>query len=78
MKERLPLGHILAQMDFSENYACQNMEEIQSAYWNATAVTLHQVVLYLKGHDGSLNHISAVYVSEVLDHNVAGHWSLLS
>ena len=32
MKENLPKNHVLVQMDFNENYNCQTMEEIQSAY----------------------------------------------
>ena len=73
MKESLPKGHVLIQMDFSENYICQSMEEIQSAYWNATAVTLHPSVMYFnqENGDGSLNNTSIVFVSEVLHHNAA-------
>ena len=69
MKERLPENHVLVQMDFSENYSCQNLEEVQSAYWNATAVTLHPTVIYKRNADGSLEHQSVVFVSEVLHHN---------
>ena len=47
------------------------MEEVQSAYWNATAVTLHPTVLYKKGENGGLEHKSIVFVSEILQHNAA-------
>ncbi|WAQ99020.1 hypothetical protein MAR_023393 [Mya arenaria] len=71
MKEKLPVNHVLVQMDFSENYTCQSLEEIQSAYWNATAITLHPTVIYKKATDGKLTHDSIVFVSEVLQHNAA-------
>lgn len=35
-------------MDFAENYSCKSVEEIQSAYWNQTDVTLHPAVAYYK------------------------------
>jgi hypothetical protein len=35
-------------MDFAENYSCKSVEEIQTAYWNQTGVTLHPVVVYYK------------------------------
>lgn len=71
MKERLPVNHVLIQMDFSENYTCQSLEEIQSAYWNATAITLHPTVIYRKDENGKLFHDSIVFVSEVLQHNAS-------
>ena len=46
LKENLSKNHYILQMDFAENYACKSSEEIQSAYWNMTGVTLHPVVVY--------------------------------
>ena len=40
LKEILPSNHAMVQMDFAEDYKCQSQDEIQSAYWNATQVTL--------------------------------------
>lgn len=71
IKERLPKNHVLIQMDFSENYTCQSLEEIQSAYWNATAITLHPTVIYRKDENDQLIHHSIGFVSEVLQHNAA-------
>ncbi|CAH1269193.1 Hypp4122 [Branchiostoma lanceolatum] len=48
LKESLPSDEVAIQMDFSENYNCQTMEEIQSAYWNAEMVTVHPAVVYHK------------------------------
>lgn len=72
LKDRLPSNQVVIQMDFSENYSCNTLEEIQSAYWNACMVTLHPVVMYYRKQDGEqLRHSSYVYVSEVLSHNAA-------
>ena len=46
LKDRLPQNHAIVQMDFAENYTCQATEEVQSAYWNASMVTLHPAVSY--------------------------------
>ena len=35
-------------MDFSEDYRCRSQEEVQSAYWNSTAISLHPVVIYYR------------------------------
>lgn len=37
LKENLPNGHVIVQMDFAENYTCRSFEEVQSAYWNANS-----------------------------------------
>lgn len=71
MKEKLPTTHVIVQMDFAENYCCQTLEEIQSAYWNSSAVTLHPTVLYRRNSNGELEHQSIVFVSAVLNHNAA-------
>ena len=34
------------QLGFAEDYKCQTQDEVQSAYWNATHVTIHRVVIY--------------------------------
>ena len=31
LKENLPAGHAIAQLDFSENYTCTSYDEVQSA-----------------------------------------------
>jgi len=71
MKKQLLVNHALVQMDFSENYSCQALEEIQSAYWNASMVTLHPTITYVRSMDGSMIHTSKVYVSDVLQHNAS-------
>jgi len=51
LKKNLPVGECIVQMDFSENYTCQNMDEIQSAYWTNASITLHPVVVWFKADD---------------------------
>ncbi|KAJ8043841.1 hypothetical protein HOLleu_11116 [Holothuria leucospilota] len=70
LKQKLSQNHAIVQMDFSENYVCQNDLEIQSAYWNSTSVTLHPVVVYynIPGAD-ELQHKSFVFLSDLGDHN---------
>ncbi|XP_048256959.1 uncharacterized protein LOC125382708 [Haliotis rufescens] len=67
LKDTLPDGHIIIQMDFAENFTCSSMDEIQSAYWNPTNVTLHPVVVYYKLD--ILVHKNFIYVSDVNQHN---------
>ena len=69
LKNGLPQHHVIVQMDFAENYACQNVEEIQSAYWNGTSVTLHPVVAYYKDDNDKLQHKSYVFLSPLGEHN---------
>ena len=48
LKENLKKGHIAIHMDISEDYRCRSQEEVQSAYWNSIAVSLHPVVVYYR------------------------------
>jgi hypothetical protein len=45
LKENLPLNHVVAQLDFSENYTCTSMEEVQSAYWNQSMVSILEEIV---------------------------------
>lgn len=70
LKEKLPPHHVVVHMDFSENYCCKTMEEVQSAYWNQQAVTLHPIVIYTRpAEDVPVQHKSFVVVSDDLNHN---------
>lgn len=55
-------------MDFAENYSCKSVEEIQSAYWNQTDVTLHPAVAYYKDDKGDTQHKSYVVVSDEMSY----------
>ena len=48
LKDSLPPNHCIVHMDFSENYSCKSVQEIQSAYWNQTSVIFHLPVIYYK------------------------------
>ncbi|XP_046548265.1 uncharacterized protein LOC124258241 [Haliotis rubra] len=70
LKQNLPRHEAIIHMDFAENYNCKSVEEIQSAYWNQTSVTLHPVVVYTLPVDGSdLQHQSFVLVPDEMNHN---------
>lgn len=69
LKENLPKHEIVLHMDFAENYNCKTADEIQSAYWNNTQITLHPMVLYYRGSDEKIQHKSYVAVSECLSHS---------
>ena len=46
LKENLNDGHVAIHLDFTEDYRCRSQEEVQSAYWNTSTVTLHPAVVY--------------------------------
>ena len=54
------------QMDFSENYTCQWQNEVQSAHWHQTQVTVFTVAIWTKPNKPPQSHI---YVSDNLDHD---------
>ena len=69
LKAKLPINEVAVQMDFAENFACQSADEIQSAYWNSTNVTLHPVVAHRQSLPGNIEHKNYVFVSDVNQHN---------
>lgn len=78
-KENLPNNDILVQMDFAENYSCCNADEIQSAYFNPTQVTLHPLVVYFKDDiTHNLLHKSFIVVSEDIGHNSGNVFTYLT
>lgn len=77
LKAKLPSGHIIAQMDFAENFVCQSQNEVQSAYWNATSATLHAVVIYFKSDEG-LKHKNYIFVSDLPQHNATAVVTIIS
>lgn len=73
----MPAGHIIVQMDFVENFTCQSLDEIQSAYWNATSITLNPVVAYHRDENRDLEHRNFVFVPNVNHHNVTAVLAIL-
>ena len=56
--------HALIQVDFSENYTCVSQDEIQSAHWKQSQVSIFTVAIW---HSGSLK--SYAFVSDNLAHS---------
>ena len=72
LKDQLIPHHAIIHMDFAENYSCKSVDEIQSAYWNQQAVTLHPAVLYKRNIENQpLQHQSYVIISDDLNHNAS-------
>ena len=74
LKIKMPSSLVIAQLDFAQNYSCQALEEVQSAYWdNSEQVTLHPVVFYYKSNDGSqeIQHKSCIIISDCMVHNAS-------
>ena len=68
LKDSLGDDQLIVQMDFAEKYSCQSLDEIQSAYWNQTSVTLYPTVISYK--DGQeLLHKSVIFVSDEERHS---------
>lgn len=70
LKEGLKKNEMILQMDFAENYSCRSLDEVQTAYWNQTSVTLHPVVVYYRRNEALL-HRSFVIVSDDTNHSSA-------
>jgi hypothetical protein len=68
LKENLSEHDMILHMDFAENYICKSIDEIQSAYWNKTGVTLHPVVVYFK-REKQHQHKSFVFISDEQSHS---------
>lgn len=69
LKANLPQNELVVQMDFAENFTSSSMDEIRSAYWNATNVSLHPTVVYYRNEHGDMEHKNFVFVSDVINHN---------
>ena len=48
LKEKLLPGQVMLQMDFAEDYHCQNTDEVQGAYFGAANITIFPVVAYYR------------------------------
>ncbi|XP_052087680.1 uncharacterized protein LOC127724675 [Mytilus californianus] len=77
LKENLPAGNAIVQMDFAENFSSCSADEVQSAYWNSSSVTLHPVVVYYKDGDDKMAHTNYVFVSDDLGQNIGTVYTIL-
>lgn len=60
------------QIDFAENYSCVAQDEIQSAHWSNTLVTIFTCVTWMAG----MKKCNAL-VSDNLSHDKYSVWSFL-
>lgn len=60
----------------AENYGCTEEEKVQSACWNATAITLHTMVVYSQSGTGTKAQ-SYVAVSDVMSRNATTVYIIL-
>ena len=70
LKENLPENEIMLQMDFAEKFSCRSLNEVQTAYWNQTMVTIHPTVAYYR-ENGELKHRSFVVISDEMTHSAS-------
>ena len=79
LKENLPPNHVYIHMDFAEDYRCRSQNEIQSAYWSQTQVTIHPVVMYFKkqGSEECNHHKSFVFISNESRHDATFIYTLI-
>ena len=57
-------------MHFAENYTCRTVDEVQTAYWSLTLVTLHPTVVYFQ-EESTLKHRSLMVISNTLTHSAS-------
>ena len=78
LKENVPDNHVYIHMDFAEDCRCKSQNEIQSAYWSTTHVTIHPVVMYYKnrGEKGH-SHQSFVFISSESHHDTTFIYTLI-
>ena len=78
LKENLPDNHVYIHMGFAEDYRFRSQNEIQSAYWSPTQVTIHPVVMYYKNRGEKENsHQSFVFVSSESHHDATFIYTLI-
>ena len=84
LKQNLPSSHVTIQIDFAENYVCNYLEEVQSAYYSKQQVTVHPAVMHYKEPGNStsedilpLTHKSFVLVSDETTHTAGTVYAFL-
>lgn len=63
LSDDFPKDVALIQVDFSENYTCVHQDEVQSAHWHQSQVSLFTAAAY---HSGVIHPV--VIASDILDH----------
>ena len=65
--ENLPLGHLLIEMDFAENYVFKTQDSIQHNYFINRQATIHPCVI----HTSPTEKKCVVFISPALEHTAA-------
>jgi len=68
LKLSLSWHEMILQLYFAANYSCTSLEEVQSAYFNQTMVTLHPIAVYYRSESGGLEHKRLMIVSDEMGH----------
>ena len=76
LKKNFKDGHVAIHLDFAEDYRCRS-QEVQSAYWNTSTVTLHPAVVYFR-QAGKVKVKSFVFVSNEIRHDAKFIFALLN
>ena len=71
-KENISEGQAVVQIDFAENYAAVTQDEVQSAHWNHSQITIFTAVAWLENGCKSF-----VVVSDDLNHDKVAVWAML-
>ena len=69
LKENLLQNECIILLDFAENYSFIAQDAVQGYHWNNSQATLHPFVIYFKGIDNELNHISYCIISDSMQHS---------
>ena len=75
LKENLKDRHVAIHLHFAEDYRCMLQEEVQSAYWNTSTVTLRPAVVYFCHADRVK--VNFVFVSNKTRHDTTYIFALL-
>ncbi|KAJ8688649.1 hypothetical protein QAD02_024444 [Eretmocerus hayati] len=70
LKESLSFGHVLVQVDFSENLSSLVQDAVPGYYWSNNQATLHPWVCYWIDSDGNIQHLTVIMISDNLSHDV--------
>jgi hypothetical protein len=70
IKETLLPNEVILQMDFAENYALKQQNEVMSAHWHTNQVTIYTAVAYYRETEKTeLKHLSYAVISDDLNHD---------
>ena len=77
LKETLPIGHCIVQMDYAENWNCGYLKEISAAYYSKDQVTLHPMVVKVRNSEGELITTTHVGVTSTTNHSFPTTWAFV-